>query len=366
MVMVLSALALLALAGIAGLTVDGLRAIGRRRRAENAKKPHPLRVAKRHEVAGELLCLELADPRGKPLPAFRAGQHLLLTAPAGKNGQPIRRAYSLAAWAAKPGCYELGIKREDRGAMTQWLWQHAQPGSSIEASPAQGDFVVRAGSGTLVLIGGGIGITPMRAMLHEALGSGRTIVLFHAARTAESLLFQEEFTALAAQHGQFAYRPILSRPAGEWTGDRGRLDAGRIVAAVPLPDSADFYLCAGNAMMDSLRHGLLALGIADSRLHSEAFGAATGSGRSGLNLAIRQAGTTRTLVTAGEPTVLAALEANDLAPAAECRAGNCGQCVAHLEDGEVDWLVKPEFSVGPQQFLPCVCAARSDLNIALP
>lgn len=366
MVILLSALALLALVFIAGLTVDGLRAIGRRRRAEQAKKPRPLRIAKRREVAGELLCLELTEPRGNPLPAFRAGQHLLLTAPAGKNGQRIRRAYSLAAWSSKPTCYELGIKREAQGAMTQWLWQHLQEGGSIEVSPPQGEFVVKPEAGPLVLIGGGIGITPLRAMLHEALDSARQIVLFQAARTAETLLYREEFAALAAAHGHFAYHPTLSRPAAEWTGDRGRLDARRILAAIEQTGDADFYLCAGTTMMEALRQDLRSLGIADARIHSEAFGATAGAGASGLNLAIRRAGTTKTLVTAGEPTVLAALEANDLAPAAECRAGSCGQCIARLDDGEVDWLVKPEFAVGPQHFLPCVCAARSDLSISLP
>jgi ferredoxin-NADP reductase len=366
MAIFLSVLALLGLAFIAGLTIDGLRAVGRRRRAERARQPRALRIAQRRDVGGELLCLELADPRGKPLPAFAAGQHLLLTAPAGKNGQPIRRAYSLAAWSAKPACYELGIKREAQGAMTQWLWQHLQAGDNIEVSVPQGEFVVRPGAGPLVLIAGGIGITPLRAMLHEALGSGRPIVLLQAAHTAETLLYRDEFAALAATHKHFAYHPTVSRPTAEWTGGRGRLDAGRILAALAQPEDADFYLCAGNLMMDSLRHGLSALGIADARIHSEAFGATAGAGTSGLNLAIRQAGTTKTLVTAGEPTVLATLEANDLAPAAECRAGSCGQCIARLDDGEVDWLVKPEFAVGPQQFLPCVCAARSDLSIALP
>lgn len=366
MAIVLSTLALLALASIAVLIGDGLCAIGRRRRAERARKPRPMRVSKRREVAGELLCLELTDPRGRPLPAFAAGQHLLLTAPAGKNGQPIRRAYSLAAWSANPAGYELGIKREAQGAMTQWLWQNLAEGDSIEVSLPQGNFVVAPGPGPLVLIGGGIGITPLRAMLHAALDSGREIVLFHAARTAEALLYRDEFAALAATHEHFAYHPTVSRPAAEWTGDPGRLDVGRIFATVAKTGSADFYLCAGSAMMETLRQGLSALGIADERIHSEAFGVAAGAGASGLSLAIRQAGSTKTLVTAGEPTVLAALEANDLAPTTECRAGSCGQCVARLDDGEVDWLVKPEFAVGPQQFLPCVCAARSDLSISLP
>lgn len=365
MAFALAALSLLALACLAGLTIDGLRAISRRRRAEAASKPRRLRVAKRREVAGELLCLELVDPQGKPLPRFRAGQHLLLTAPAGKHGQAIRRAYSLAAWSKKPGHYELAIKREAQGAMTQWLWQKLQEGDCIDASLAQGDFIVKAGPGPLVLVAGGIGITPLRAMLHAALASGRPISLFHAARSAEQLLYRDEFTALAGRHAHFSYQPYLSRRADDLSGQRARLNAGHIVDAIAQPTTADFYLCASNAMMDDLRHGLRALGIAETRIHREAFGAGGGAGQNGLNLAVDRAGTTKTLVTAGEPTVLATLEANDIAVSAECRAGSCGQCVAELNSGEVDWLVQPEFAVGPRQFLPCVCAARGDLSLSL-
>lgn len=365
MAFALAALSLLALAFLAWLTIDGLRAIGRRRRAEAASKPRRLLVAKRREVAGELLCLELADPHGKALPRFQAGQHLLLTAPAGKNGKPLQRAYSLAAWAARPAHYELGIKREAQGAMTQWLWQNLQVGDGIDVSQVQGDFTIKPGRGPLVLVAGGIGITPLRAMLQAALDSGRPISLFHTARSAEQLLYCDEFTALAGRHAHFSYQPYLSRRADDLSGKRARLNAGHIVDAIAQPTMADFYLCASNTMMEDLRHGLRALGIAETRIHSEAFGAGGGAGQNGLTLAVDRAGTSKTIVTAGEPTVLAALEANDVAVSAECRAGSCGQCVAELNSGEVDWLVQPEFVVGPRQFLPCVCAARSDLSLSL-
>ncbi|MBS1131810.1 MAG: hypothetical protein H6R16_2812 [Proteobacteria bacterium] len=365
MALILAALSLLALFSIAWLTIDGLRAIGRRRCAEAASKPRRLLVAKRREVAGELLCLELVDPQGKPLPGFRAGQHLLLTAPAGKHGKAIQRAYSLAAWAARPAHYELGIKREAQGTMTQWLWQNLQVGDGIDVSRAQGDFTIKPGRGPLVLIAGGIGITPLRAMLQAALDSGRPISLFHAARSAEQLLYCDEFIALAGRYAHFSYQPYLSRRADDLSGKRSRLNAGHIVDAITRPTTADFYLCASNSMMADLRHGLRARGIAEARIHHEAFGVGEGAGQNGLTLAVDRAGTTKTLVTAGEPTVLAALEANDVTVSAECRAGSCGQCVAELNSGEVDWLVQPEFAVGPRQFLPCVCTARGDLSLSL-
>lgn len=365
MTLLLSALSLLALAFIAWLTADGLLAIARRRRAERARRPRRLRVAARSEVAGELLCLQLVAADGQPLPAFAAGQHLLLAAPAGRGGSTIRRAYSLAAWMPAPTSYELGIKREAQGAMTQWLWQHLQAGSEIEASPPQGSFVLDATPEPLVLIGGGIGITPMRAMLHAALAAGRPVTLFHLARDAASLLYAEEFAALAARQGEFTYWPQLSRPADGWPGARGRIDAAQIIEVLG-GRVGQFYLCAGNAVMDALQAGLLAHGVEPAAIHREAFGVAAGAGSSGLRLAVTQGGREQVFATAGEPTLLAALEANAVELPSECRAGSCGQCAVRLAEGEVDWLVQPEHTLAAGEILPCVCAARGDLRLAVP
>ena len=185
MALALGMLGLGCLAFILWLTVDGLRAIAGRRAAEHARKPLQMRVADRQEVAGSLLCLRLEATQGGPLPSFAAGQHILLQAPAGPGGKTIQRAYSLAAWQARPDAYELGIKREDQGAMTQWLWQHLHQGSTVTISRPRGTFTVPPSGRPLVLIGGGIGITPMRAMALEAVSSGRNIVLFQAARRVD-------------------------------------------------------------------------------------------------------------------------------------------------------------------------------------
>lgn len=366
MALLLSALSLLALAFITWLTVDGLLAIRRRRRAEQVRRPRRMRVAARSEVAGDLLCLTLVDPDGRPLPAFAAGQHLLLSAPAGRQGKTIQRAYSLAAWQRTPTAYELGIKREPQGAMTQWLWPNLKLGTLVDASLPQGDFVLDGGAEPLVLIGGGIGITPMRAMLHAALAADRPVHLFHLARSAGSLLYREEFVALAAAHPDFRYHPQLSQPDGEWAGARGRIDAAQIVAALAEASRCQFYLCAGNAVMDALADGLAALGVDHGRIHREAFGAANGTGASGLNVTVDGPGGQKTMITAGEPTLLAALEANGVELPSECRAGSCGQCVARLTSGEVDWLLTPEHAVDEGHILPCVCSPRSDLALIVP
>lgn len=365
MALVLSTLSLFCLAFIAWLTGDGLRTLLARGNREAQRRPLQLTVATRHELADQLLALHLVSPDGKALPAYRAGQHVLLRAPAGRDGKAIQRAYSLAAWQARPGAYELGIKRETHGAMSQWLWATLQPGDTVELSRPRGSFVIGPGDSPVVLVGGGIGITPMRAMLHEALPSGRPVVLFHAARQAELLLYREEFVALANQHADFRYHPILSRPAPDWPGATGRLDAARLCAELANLKQADFYLCASNGMMDSLRQGLAACGIDRGHIHWETFGIAPADATSGLDVAVSQGDRQTVLRSAGEPSLLATLEANGVDLPSECRAGSCGQCQVRLEAGEVSWLIEPEFSPAPNCVLPCVCTPRSPLSIAV-
>lgn len=353
---------LLCLAFVATLTFDGLCTLARRRARTATQQPLHLQVIERKTVGNDLLCLKLGSRQ--PLPAFQAGQHLLISAPAGRAGKTIQRAYSLAAWSAYPQTYELGIKRQPNGAMSQWMWATLQAGDELLASPPQGNFVVEASSRPLVLIGAGIGITPIRAMLHAALGEKRRIFLFHAAKTAEALLYCEEFLALAARHAELEYIRCLSQQELDHGAGQCRLSAQRILAVVEPKQEADYYLCANPALVDELRNSLIAGGIPEHRIHHEVFAAPTKTGSEGHAITVKINGLSHQLLSAGEPTVLACLEANAIALPTECRAGSCGKCAVQLDAGQVDWLVKAEFPTAPNHILPCICAARSALHLS--
>jgi ferredoxin-NADP reductase len=369
MALALSLLAVIGFIFIAALLADGVRVLLARRRHEAAARPLDLVVSERQESAGQLVRLTLACARGGRLPAFSAGQHVLLQAPAGRQGKSVRRAYSLAAWTKTPRHYELGIKREAKGQVSAWAWENLKVGSRLALLPPRGDFILAPQeTGELVLIAGGIGITPLRAMLHATLAADRErrIVLFHAARSATELLYHDEFQTLAARPGNFSYRPLVSRPAADWIGESGRLDALRILAALHTPAQAAFYLCANGALMDALHTGLLDAGIDATRVHWEAFGVAVSGSTAGQRIALEADGRRHDIVSAGEPTLLATLEAHDLAPASECRAGNCGQCCMRLVGGEVRWLMKSGIALADGEILPCICTATGDLRLAAP
>ncbi|PKO58072.1 MAG: hypothetical protein CVU25_05820 [Betaproteobacteria bacterium HGW-Betaproteobacteria-19] len=361
----LAALGLTALLFIGVLLVDGVRSLLARRLDEARRRPLDLVVRKREEVAGHLICLSLEHPRGARLPAFEAGQHVVLFAPAGRDGREIRRAYSLAAWrAGAPRGYELGIKREQLGALSSWAWDHLREGARVRVLPPRGEFVVGPPAAELVLVGGGIGITPMRAMLHAALAAPSQfdrVVLFHAARHPQELLYRAEFEHLAQAHDQLSYLPIVSRPDAAWTGASGRLDAARLLMPLRQSGAAQFYLCAGAEVMAALRQGLMAAGIGEANIHWEAFGVAPGETRAGQRVTLANG---QGFETAGEPSLLAALEAHGAAPESDCRAGTCGLCRMQLRRGEVKWLLAPGCALGPGEILPCVCQAVDDLQFA--
>ena len=258
---------------IAVLTVDGVRARLRRRRQTLARRPMTLVVRHRQTVDERLVLLQLAEPHGRTLPMFLAGQHLVLQAPAGPQGRTVQRAYALAAWQARPQVYELGIRREPQGQMSAWVWDHLLPGAHILLVPPEGHFTVAPELTTLVLVAGGIGITPLRAMVHQALAANHSTVLFQAAHHQAGLLYQAEFEALATQHAHFTYVPVLSRPAPAWHGLTGHLSARRIRAVMPRTTGAHYYLCAPSDMMAMLRRDLTALGVPASDIHHQSFSA---------------------------------------------------------------------------------------------
>lgn len=328
---------------------------GRRRRHGQR-----LRIARCAWLSEDLLHLELVHPWRLPLPRFAPGQFLtLLGQPEGSR--PLRRCYSLAAWQRRPTRYQLCIKREPGGRMSQWLTSQARPGLTLRTLPPAGHFTLEAQHGPhLLLIAGGVGITPMRAMLHawQQRPAGRRLTLVLAAREQAGLAYHDEFVALAARHPDFRYQPLLSRDAqapAEW---QGRLDRARLASL--LEADSEVFLCAGSALLQASLEHLRALGVAEQRLHWEAFGSqalSAGSGRFAL------AWQGETLDYAGQPSLLHALHEQGVELPADCWGGHCGSCRVRCQ-GEVEWRQSPAVPLPAGQILACCCIPREPLALA--
>ncbi|WP_112322701.1 NADH:ubiquinone reductase (Na(+)-transporting) subunit F [Oceanibium sediminis] len=222
-------------------------------------------------------------------PAFRdawdiAGWRAMQVA----SEKEVTRAYSLASRPQDTGRAVFNIRlavppagREETvppGIVSSWLFAR-KPGEEITLSGPFGDFHVQPTGREMVYVGGGVGMAPLRAMIHQELGRGtqRRIRYFYGARTAADLFYSEEFADLAARHANFSWTPALSDPApgDRWTGATGFIHETlrAEMASHPAPEDCEYYLCGPPVMISAVLSTLERLGVEPASIFFDDFGA---------------------------------------------------------------------------------------------
>lgn len=353
----------LGLTWLAGLE---LRVLGRflwRRWQRHRQRLRPFRVTARRDFTSTLFELVLEPLQPFTLPTFIPGQFLTLAGPLLPSGKPAERRYSLARWHPHPHSYVLCIKRESQGRVSRWLHEQALPGTTLECRLPRGTFVVERHhlqAPVIVLVAGGVGITPVKAMLewlHHRQYQGR-VCLYQSARCVGDLLYSEDFLQRAATWPHFQYRPFLSREQPLRGEQAGRLDATTLFAAGGA--DAHYFVCAAQAMTNVLVAGLQGLGVPATRLHVELF-AASGSGCGPFDITVGD----RTLNAEGYPTLLHVLEAMNLPVESDCRAGTCGRCQVKLEVGRLRNVITPESPLSEDTWLACCTVPETPVRVSL-
>jgi hypothetical protein len=206
--------------------------------------------------------------------AFQAGQFLPLRVRV--DGRDHVRCYSISSAPEAPGYLEISVKRQ--GRVSSYLHTVARPGSTIFVRRPAGTFVYPADDDRpLVLVAGGVGITPLVSMVRHALAADpqRPVTLFQSARLLAGLAFADELHVLARRHPRFRWVPAVSGEASTPPHVYpGRIDRGLLsTAAAELPHSL-VYLCGPEAMIASLREVLASLGVPADQVRFERFEAA--------------------------------------------------------------------------------------------
>lgn len=344
--------------------IDGLQ---RRWQQRQQQRRLPL-VVSRIRRQQDMLKIWLRHAEDQQLPTARAGQHILLFGQ-DLQGKAVSRAYSLVQDNQQRQYYLLAIKAEANGRFSQALWQTLSVGDQLQSSYPKGHFLLRHDwrhrckqwlpallrprwlrGRPLVLVGGGIGITPMLAMAQQAIRQQRPVWLCYQARTAQDLLWHRYLQRLPGLH----YRPILSQPAPDWQGGRGRITARQLIAMAGL--KADYYLCANADMVQSLEQELRQAGV--QRCYHELFSAAHSKNSFALQLDQLQADSL------GHSSVLDALLAAGIQVPYDCRGGSCGQCRLKLVSGQCQTVLQPEFELAADEILSCCMQAQSPLQLA--
>jgi ferredoxin-NADP reductase len=210
--------------------------------------------------------------------SFRAGQHLdvRLTAP---DGYQAQRSYSVASAPEFEGLYELVVERLEDGEVSPFLHEVAEVGDAIEIrGPIGGHFAWGPGeSGPLLLVGGGSGVAPLMSIVRHRAAVGRDIavVLLHAARTWDDVIFREELIARDAAEANFTLLLSLSRDTAHRPQDFGRrIDPSLLnITLARLGTTPRLtFACGSNAFVEAVTGYLLDLGLDPKTIRTERFG----------------------------------------------------------------------------------------------
>lgn len=258
-------------------------------------------VRSKRRESGNITSLYLARADGTPVAPFKPGQYVTVRVPApaveSDTGAPATtmRNYSLSGPVGAP-VYRISVKRElgldaaaPAGHVSSYLHDEVEEGDVIEVAPPCGEFVLQEpatgapAAGPLVLIAGGVGVTPVLSMLHAALACNkckdRDIWFIQGAVDGGSHAFHDEVQRLADLYPRLNVHVRYSNPTRddrerELFDSTGIIDAALVRELLDGQPAGDFYFCGPKPMMAGLLNGLLAWGVDESRLHYEFFGPA--------------------------------------------------------------------------------------------
>jgi len=261
------------------------------------------------------------------------------------DGIPTKRSYTIASTPTWRDRIEITVKREEHGLVSRWLHDALQPGDEVEVEAPSGTFYFTGDEvESVLLIGGGVGITPMMSAaryLTETNWPG-TVHLILGFRTPNDFIFREEIAALQERNPNLHLTVTMSRPDEAWEGAIGHIDAALLVAAVPDVVSHRAHICGPPAMMDAL----VGLGRPEPQIRTEAFGTIrrdpTAKGVASTKVAgavVFQASNTTAPVHVGA-TILDAADEVGLFIDNACRSGTCGSCRVKLASGAVHMPVQ--------------------------
>ena len=319
------------------------------------------------------------------LPAYRAGQFLTLRVPGAGDPVPVR-TYSLSGDPAG-GSYRISVKGEALGLVSAYLHTHLQHGDRIEAAAPRGDFVLAEGSGPVLLVSAGIGVTPLLAMLHRLTEetSPRAVWWIHTTHDAHTHALAAEAAALLgrlpAAHS-LVYYTAPDQPPAPNSGIRiGRLTAA-VIADLGLPTDATAYVCGPESFMSDVTAALAGAGIDPGEIHTERFGSRSavnpgvvpteapaphqppGSPGTGPSVTFARTGLS-TSWSDRYDSILELAEACDVPTQWSCRTGVCHTCVTAVLSGEASYDVAPLEDPGRDELLICSATPSSDLVVDL-
>ena len=221
----------------------------------------------------EITSFVFAPADGGKVLAHAPGQYIGILVSV--DGQDARRQYSLSD-VSNGSSYRISVKREQQGKVSNYLHDRLQAGDSVTLFPPAGAFQLVESDKPLVLISGGVGITPTLAMLGAALRSKRPVHFIHAARHAGVHAFRDHVDGLAAAHPQLRRHYVYesAQAGGQGADAIGFITREQLANWLPASRDVEAYFLGPTPFMKAVKAQLRELGVPEAQTYYEFFGPA--------------------------------------------------------------------------------------------
>jgi ferredoxin-NADP reductase/DMSO/TMAO reductase YedYZ heme-binding membrane subunit len=309
-----------------------------------------LKIARIFQETPDVKTFRFVAPEGGPLPfEHTAGQYINLKLTI--DGKRVNRSYTIASSPTRSAYCEISVKRAANGYGSKHLHDTWQEGQLVQVSAPAGKFFFAGHEADkIVLIAGGIGITPMMSVVRSLTDRGWAgqMYLVFSVRKKDDIVFAHEIMDLQERHKNLHVLITLTNETDSaWTGARGQITKELLAEFIPDFKHGPVMLCGPDPMMTAMRALVGAMGVPDAEIHQEAFIStppveitpdmkdAEEALPDGVvpSLSFQKSG-----INAEQPSEQSVLEVAEEAGVAipfECRSGICGQCKTRLVSGKV-------------------------------
>jgi len=345
------------------------------------------KIDRKVEEADSVCSFYLTPHDGKPIPPFLPGQYLTFQLKIPGQAKPVTRCYSLSDSPTERDYYRVTIKRimpppnvpDGKPGLVSSFFHSLDIGELVDVKAPSGSFHLDTASNRpVVLIGGGVGLTPVLSMLNTICRSGskRETWFFYGIVNRNHHAMRDHLQRLAREHDNVKIVVAYSNPTehcilGQDYQEQGYADANLLKRLLP-SNNYEFYICGPPPMMTGITKGLQDWGVPDADIHYEAFGPASVRPQTDAQAA-PAAETTAQIVfartgksiawTTSDKSILDVAEANGIVIDSGCRAGNCGTCETAIRSGTVSYPHTPGLKPKEGSCLACIAMPQGKLVI---
>ena len=345
-------------------------------------------IQRKVRESSDVCSFYLTPHDGKWLPPYQPGQYLTFHLKIAGHDKAVIRCYSLSDSPSHRDRYRVTIKAilppRDKpelpaGVASNYFHDGLSEGSILDVKAPTGHFHLDLNRhAPVVLIAGGIGITPLLSMLLVICESGfkRETWFFYGVRNRREHIMHEFLQELARENANIHLHVCYSDPDPDDVQGRdyehGEWVSVDLMRRLLLSNNYDFYICGPPPMMESITQGLAEWGVPDNHINFEAFGAATVRKAKIKTAVDQQAGEFKIEFSQSGKTLdwdpsaeslLEFAEANGVPIDSGCRAGNCGTCLTAIKTGEVTYINEPGETPEEGSCLTCISVPKTSLTL---